>query len=187
VKVIDPLSILAIIAILVLLVVAVYLASGFRRRTLRGIGAGLIFVGILLLVVRRLVGNAVVDQLTSDATQPTGWTVWILGTYLLRDICIALVAYGLVLVVGAWLAGPTRPARWLRRTAAPTLRDRPLVAYAVVALIFLLVLLWGPTEATRGIWGILVLAALTAIGVYFLRRQTLKEFPPAPSGSSEAR
>jgi hypothetical protein len=182
VQVINPLSILSIIAIIVLLVVAVYLATGFRRQTLRGIGAGLIFIGVLLLVLRKLVGTAIVDQLTSDATQPTGWTVWVLGTYLLRDIAVALVAYGLVLVVGAWLAGPSRPARWLRRTAAPTLRDRPLVAYAVVALIFLLVLLWGPTEATRSFVGVIVLAVLTGIGVYFLRRQTLKEFPPASSG-----
>jgi hypothetical protein len=181
VQVIDPLSILSIIAIIVLLVVAVYLASGFRRQTLRGIGAGLVIVGVLLLVVRKLAGNAIVNDLTSDATQPTGWTVWILGTSLFRDICIALVAYGLVLVVGAWLAGPSRPARWFRKTVAPTLRERPLVAYGAVALIFLLVLLWGPTEATRSIWGVLVLAALAALGVWVLRRQILKEYPPASS------
>src|SRR5262245_11957427 len=182
VQAIDALSILAIIAVVVLLVVAVYLASGFRRQTLRGIGAGLIFIGVLLLVVSKLVGNAIVDDLTSDATRSTGWAVWVLGTSLFRDICLALVAYGLVLVIGAWLAGPSRPARWLRRTAAPTLRERPLVAYGAVALIFLLVLLWGPTGATRSFVGVIVLAVLTGIGVYFLRRQTLKEFPPASSG-----
>jgi hypothetical protein len=179
VQVIDPLSILAIIAVIALLAAAVYLATGFRRQTLRAIGAWLLLVGVLLLVVRRLVGNAVVDDVTSDTTRDVGWTVWVLGTNLLKDICIALIAYGLVLVVGAWLAGPTRPARWLRMKAAPTLRDRPLVAYGAVALIFLLVLLWSPTDSDRGIWGTLVLAVLTAIGVYFLRRETLKEFPPA--------
>jgi len=44
--------------------------------------------------------------------------------------------------------------------AAPTVRDQPLIAYGVVALIFLLVLLWGPLNSQRGIWGTLVLAGL---------------------------
>ena len=61
------------------------------------------------------------------------------------------------------------------------MRERPVIVYAVVALIFLLVLLWSPTDSDRGIWGTLVLAALVALGVWALRRQTLKEFPPASS------
>jgi hypothetical protein len=63
--------------------------------------------------------------------------------------------------------------------AAPTVRDQPLIAYGVVALIFLLVLLWGPLGSQRGIWGTLVLAGLVAFGVWALRREALKEFPPA--------
>ncbi len=64
VAVIDPLSILLIIAVLVLLAAAVYLAAGFRRETLRAIAFSLIVIGVLLLVVRRLVGTALVDALT---------------------------------------------------------------------------------------------------------------------------
>ena len=179
VSIINPLSIFVLIAVLVLLVLAVYLAAGFRRESLRGIGVGLIIVGLILLVVVRLVGNALIDELTSEITRPAGVAVWGIGTELLRDICIGLIAYGIVLWLGALLAGPNRPARWIRQHLAPTMRDRPLIAYGVVGVIFLLVLLWGPTGATRSVWGILVLAALMALGVWALRRQTLREFPPS--------
>jgi hypothetical protein len=179
VAVIEPLSILAVIAVLALLAIAVYLAAGFRREALRAIAISLIVVGVLLLVIRRLVGNALVDELTSDTNRSVGWTVWILGTNLLRDLCIGLIAYGLVLLIGVLLAGPTRWARWLRAKAAPVMRDRPFLAYGAVALVFLLLLLWSPLDSQRSIWGTLVLAALVALGVWALRRQSLKEFPPA--------
>jgi hypothetical protein len=177
VRIIDALSILILIAVLVLLVVAVYLASGFRREALRGIAWGLIVIGILLLVVQRLVGNALVDSLTSEASRPAGWRVWLIGTELLRDICIALIVYGIVLLLGVFLAGPTRWARWLREKSAPVMRDRPVLFYGAVALVFLLILLWSPLGGQRAIWGTLVLAALVALGVWALRRQTVKEFP----------
>ena len=180
-QVIDPLSILLIIAVFVLLAAAVYLAAGFRRETLRAIAFSLIVIGVLLLVVRRLVGTALVDALTNDTTRDTGWAVWILGTNLLRDIAVAILAYGIVLLLGVLLAGPTRWATWIRAKLAPVMRERPWIVYGAVALIFLLVLLWSPTNSQRGIWGTLVLAALVALGVWALRRQTLKEFPPAAS------
>jgi hypothetical protein len=181
VAVIDPLSVLMVIAVLVLLAIAVYLASGFRRETLRAIAVSLIVVGVLLLVVRRLVGNALVDELTTDTNRGVGWTVWVLGTDLLRDLSIALIVYGSVLLLGVLLAGPMRWARWLREKSAPVLREYPILVYGAVALVFLLVLLWSPLGDDRRIWGTLVLAGLVALGVWALRRQTLKEFPPAPA------
>jgi hypothetical protein len=180
VAIIDPLSVLIVIAVVVLLVVAVYLAAGFRREVLRATALGLILLGIILLVVVRLVGDALVEELTSEVTQPAGIQVWVIGTALLRDIAIALVAYGIVLLIAALIAGPTRPARWLRERLAPTLRERLWLAYGGVAVVFLLVLLWGPTGGTRSVVGIIVLAALAALGVWALRRQTMKEFPPLP-------
>ena len=81
--------------------------------------------------------------------------------------------------LGVFLAGQTRWARWLREKSAPVMRDHPILAYGAVAMVFLLVLLWSPTDIDRGIWGTLVLAALVALVVWALRRQTLKEFPPA--------
>jgi hypothetical protein len=179
VAVIDPLSVFMIIAVVVLLAVAVYLAAGFRREVLRSIALSLVILGVLLLVVRRLVGDALVDDLTTDTNRDVGLTVWILGTNLLRDIAIAILVYGLFLLLGVWLAGPTRWATWLRAKAAPALRERPFLVYGGVALVFLLLLLWSPLNTDRGIWGTLLLAALVALGVWTLGRQAQKEFPPA--------
>ncbi len=52
--------------------------------------------------------------------------VWAIATTLLYDIAVAMIVYGLVIVVAAWLAGHTRPATALRRALAPTLRERPV-------------------------------------------------------------
>ena len=180
VAVIDPLSIFILIAVLVLLILAVYLAAGFRRAALRGIAVGLILVGLVLLVLVRLLGDALVEALTTDVSRPAGVQVWAIGTALLRDISIGLVAYGIVLLVGVLLAGPTRPARWIRRKLAPTLREHPWLAYGVVALVFLLVLLWGPGGASRQVVGVIILAVLVGFGVWALRRETLREFPASP-------
>ncbi len=181
VSIIDPLSIFILIAVFVLLILAVYLAAGFRREALRGIAVGLILVGLVLLVLVRLLGDALVEALTTDVSRQAGTQVWAIGTALLRDISIGLVAYGIVLLLGVLLAGPTRPARWIRRKLAPTLRERPWLAYGAVALVFLLVLLWGPSGATREIVGLVVLAALVGLGVWALRRETLREFPASPT------
>ena len=129
VAVIDPLSILLIIAVLVLLAAAVYLAAGFRRETLRAIAFSLIVIGVLLLVVRRLVGTALVEALTDDTTRSTGWAVWVLGTNLLREVAVAILAYGIVLLLGVLLAGPTRWATWIRAKLAPVMRERPWIVY----------------------------------------------------------
>ena len=51
--------------------------------------------------------------------------------------------------------------------------------YAVVALIFLILVAWGPTRAFRVPVFILLTAALFALGTEALRRQTLREFPDA--------
>jgi hypothetical protein len=103
--------------------------------------------------------------------------VWWIETELLRDIGIALIAYGLVAIAGAWLAGPTRWATAFRRWLAPWFREQPVLVFAAVAFVYLLVILWGPTAASRQLIGILVLGALIMFGVELLRRQTLEEFP----------
>jgi hypothetical protein len=87
-----------------------------------------------------------------------------------------------VIVAAAWFAGSTRVARFLREATAPTLRDRPGVAYGIVGGALLLVVLWGPTPAFRNIATILIFAGLLAIGVAMLRTETAKEFPGTQSG-----
>ena len=61
------------------------------------------------------------------------------------------------------------------------------MVYGAVALVYLLILLWGPTYATRKLWGIILLGALLALGVEVLRRRTVREFPDAKSGETMER
>jgi MFS superfamily sulfate permease-like transporter len=103
---------------------------------------------------------------------------------LLYDIAAAVVVYGLVLVVATWVAGHTRPAKALRRALAPTLRDRPAVAYIAVYAVLLLVIIWGPTPATRQLPYIILFIVLLAVGVAALSRQTAQEFPEAQAGDT---
>jgi hypothetical protein len=69
---------------------------------------------------------------------------------------------------------------------APTLRESPWTAYAAVAGVLLLAVAWGPTPALRNIGWIAVFAALMALGVTMLRRQTADEFPAGAGGAAVA-
>ena len=50
---------------------------------------------------------------------------------MLRDLAIALLAYGLLAVVAGFVAGPSRAAVGLRRRLAPTFRERPVLVYSI--------------------------------------------------------
>ena len=163
---------------ILLFALAVYLARGRRRRTLRATGWCFVLVGAALLLIRRIAGDAVVNGLVKvPANKPAVHDVWNIATSLLSTLAIALIAYGIVIVAAAWLAGPTRPATTIRKLLAPSLRESPAVAYSAVGGMLLLAVIWGPTPALRNIWWILVFAALLALGVTMLRRETALEFP----------
>ena len=103
-------------------------------------------------MIRRVAGDAVVNGLVKiPSNKPAAHEVWNIGTSLLRDIAVAMIAYGIVIVASAWLAGPTRPATEIRKALAPSLRDSPAVAYSTVGGLLLLLVLIGPTPAFRNI------------------------------------
>jgi hypothetical protein len=173
---------------LLLFALAVGLASGWRRVALRTTGWCFVGLGIVVLLARRFGGDAVVDALVaSPSVKPAAHSVWTIGTTLLYDIAVAMVFYGVVFVAAAWLAGATRPARALRGALAPVLRYRLAAAYGTVAILFLLLLAWGPTPAMRKPLGIVLFAALLVLGVELLRRQVAREFPDAQPGASVER
>ena len=129
---------------------AVFLARGRRRRTLRTSGWCFVLIGVVLLLIRRVAGNQVVDVLVKvPSNKPAAHQVWNIATSLLFSLAVALIAYGIVIAAAAWLADPTRPATAVRKSFAPSLRDSPAVAYSVVGGLLLLLILWGPTPAFR--------------------------------------
>jgi hypothetical protein len=170
--------------VLGLFAVAVYIARGRRRRMLMVVGTSVVVVGLIVLVARRLAGNYLVDALTSNADdKPPVDAAWAIGTQLLRNVGVNAVIYGLVTILAAWIAGPSRYAVALRRVAAPTLRERPVLVYGAVSVALLVLLLSGPSDGQR-IYPLLVLFALAFVGTEGLRRQTRREFPPAQPAPS---
>jgi hypothetical protein len=63
---------------------------------------------------------------------------------------------------------------------APLVVERRGAVYAALSTFLLVVLLWGPFEATRSLLGALVFIALAAAGTYLLDRQIRAEEPGAP-------
>jgi hypothetical protein len=162
---------------------AIWLASG-RRSMLRNVGAALLVVGILLLVIRRAVGNYIVDALTSgESLRGAVDSTWLIGTSLLREIGWALIVYGVVILIGTWFAGPSRYAGRARQAIGPTLRDRPGLAWGALAVVYLLLVLWAPVPALRNWVGVLILGALVALGFEAFRRVTLGELEPGQASA----
>jgi hypothetical protein len=163
--------------VLALVALAIWIAHGRRRTMLMATGVSLLIVGLIVLIVRRVGGNYLVDALTSnvDAERPVS-AVWAIETNLLRNVGINVVIYGLVGIFAAWIAGPSRPAVALRRWSAPTMRDRPVLVYGILAVLLLVLLASGPTDGQR-VYPLLLLFVLAFVGLEYLRRQTAREFP----------
>jgi hypothetical protein len=167
-------------AALVLLALAVWLARGRRRETLRAAGWCLVLAGAVVLIARAVAGPRVVDSIArTEAVVPAAEATWSIGTSMLKDIAWAVILVGIPVIGAAWLAGWTRSAVALRGAIAPWLRERPDVAYGVAGALVLLVIAWGPIPATRMVVPVLLMIALVALGVAALRRQVAIEFPNA--------
>jgi hypothetical protein len=179
-KLVRKLPIVLTLLALLLYGLAIYLAGPRRRRALRSVGFGFIVAGVLALLLREVGGNQVVGALAgNEAVKPAVEAVWSIGTGLLVTVAVSALTFGILVVIAAWLAGPTRIASDLRRGAAPYLRERRGITYAVVAFIFLLLVLWAPVVAFHKPIGLLLLAGLMVLGTEALRRQTAVEFPDA--------
>jgi hypothetical protein len=172
--------------VLLLYAAAIYLAAGARRTALRSVGWSFVFAGLLVLIVRRVAGNYVIDALVQPEYRHAGKQAWLLSSSILGEVGRATVLYGFVAVFGAILAGPSRLAVACRRRLAPVLNDRPDITWGGAALAFLLIVLWGGTHALRTWWGVLLLGGLLALGLVALRRQTLREFPEPRTGDGAA-
>jgi hypothetical protein len=184
VSLLKALAIVFVVLALGLFALGVYLARGWRREALRACGIGFLFAGAAVLVARSLAGGAVVDALATTASlQPAADAAWTIGTSLLVEAATAAIVYGVVIVVAAWLAGPTQWAVAARRALAPYLRE-PRFAWGAFGVIVLVLLAWAPTPAFRQVIPALVLIVLLALGVEALRRQTAREFPNATPGHS---
>ena len=182
-KLVRKLPIVLTLLALLLYGLAIYLAGPRRSQALRSVGFGFIVAGVLSLLLRELGGNTVIDALAgNESVRPAVEAVWSIATALLVTVAVSAITFGILLVIAAWLAGPTRIASSLRHEAAPYLRERRGTTYAVVGLVFLVLILWAPVVAFHKPIGLLLLAVLMVLGTEALRRQTEAEFPDAAFG-----
>ncbi|HET8650980.1 MAG TPA: hypothetical protein VFM13_00235 [Gaiellaceae bacterium] len=157
--------------------IAVWLADGMRRSALRMIGISSIVAGLLVLVIRRIAGSMVVDELaTTESVQRAAGDAWDILTAQLRDGGLTLLGIGVILLVAVWIAGTSTSATDTRRWLAPHIA-RPEIAFGGAAVLLGLLVWWGPTIQTQRWQLVLVSAVVLALGVEVLRRQTANEFP----------
>ncbi len=187
VNVLRQLSLALPAAAIALFALAIYLPRGRRREAVRAAGAAFICVGVAVLVARSIAGGIIVDELAkTESVRPAADAVWGIFTTLLRDQAVAMIAYGALIVIGAWLAGATAPAREIRRALTPVL-ERRTWGYPALAVIVLLVFWWSPTEGTSRLIPSLVLIALLIAGFEALRRQAMRDFPEETAARALAR
>jgi hypothetical protein len=145
-----------------------------RRRTTLSVGVCFLIAGIALLAVRRLTGRVVVDALAeAPNAQSAAGEAWSIATSLMVDVTQGGMLLGLILVAGAWLYGPGRRATALRRLSAPAVSRDPAVARTGLAVLLLLLVLWGPVPWTERVVPVLLLTVAAFAWLEAIRRMQL--------------
>jgi hypothetical protein len=166
---------------LVAFAAAVFLAPD-RRRTTLSAGVCLILAGIAMLAVRKLAGEWVVGAL-ADApnAQAVADDAWSIATSLMVSVAEGGMLLGLIVVAGAWLAGPGTRATQMRNAAAPTFDQRPAVVRATLALLLLLLILWGPVPWTEQVVPLLLLTVAAFVWLELLMKRTGADLRAMPA------
>ena len=185
---INGLAIVLSLLALASFALAIYLSKGRRQMTVLWCGVSLVIAGLVVIALRHVGGGYVSNDLvTSDSATTAAQHAYDIGTSLLSSIAKTVIVWGLLFVLASWLASPTRSAKGVRRVLAPSLRDRPVVAFSLLVLASLIYLAGAPTSGLRALLTIGFLAILAAFGLQALRRQTAAEFPDARAGDTTAR
>ena len=179
-KALKGLALLFTILVPLLYALAIFLARGYRRRTLMSVGIAFVGVGVLVFLLRHITVEQVTESLVNnESVKPAAHAVLSIATSRLSEIAGAFVFVGVPLIAAAWFAGPAHLAVRARRAIAPFLRERPEWTYGIVAAVMALIFIWDPIPATDKAAGILSFLALAFLGTYVIRRQTDEEFPAA--------
>lgn len=170
------------VPMLLLWAIAIWLVGGRRRKEVRAIAVGIILAGILVLVVRRVAGTYLVDNLTSsESVRPSLSAFWSILSDGLAEAAWSVIAIGVVAAIGVWLTGEGARAGAARRWLAPWMARTDL-AWLVFAVLLVLVLWVLPLH--RFVL-YLILAVLAVVGFEVLRRQIVSEYEA--EGSPERR
>ena len=188
VRLIEVLSVVLFLVVLGLYCAGVYLARSWRREAVREVGLALGVSGMVVLVALRIVSNAA-ERTVADtpAAQQAANLATAVGTAVLRDIALAALAFGLLIIGFAALVGPTGPARRLRAWAAPVLVASPVVTWSAAIGVFLLLAYLFPGEPLRTWWRTLIFVTLFVVALGSVRRHVREERPEPDEGGELAR
>jgi hypothetical protein len=160
---------------LVAFAAAIFLAPD-RRRTTLSVGVGLIVAGMAILVVRKLAGDWVVGALADGPNaQGVADDAWSIATSLMVSVAEGGMLLGLIVVAGAWLAGPGRRATQARQAVTPVVAQRPAVARVALALLLLLLVLWGPVPWTQQVVPLVLLTVAAFVWLELLMKRTVAD------------
>ncbi len=169
-------SVLLFILILAIYAGAVFLARGWRREATRAAGVSIFVVGLLVLAGLRFGGNLLLDSVVEkESNRGVAEAVWRIGSQLLRDLGWNIAVIGLLLVVGAALAGPSRVATAIRRFIAPAFVGGAGLRWGIWAVITMVLVFWAPLPALTTWIGVLAGAGIVAACVEGLHRACLAD------------
>jgi hypothetical protein len=188
-KIVNLLRILAwaLLAVtVILLAAAVWLARGRRRETLINATLTVIIAAILVLLLRRIVGNQIIGDLGRTATgQEAATEVWRIGTSVLAQVARTLLLLAIVLLIAGLLSGPGKWAQRFRAWARPALIHSPGMVHGAVLVVLLAILALGIIPSVRTLAAAVLLIIVTVGGVELVRRTAISEeqhdAPPAPA------
>jgi hypothetical protein len=108
VKLMRLLALPLLLLALAVFALAVYLSRA-RRSTLRAVAFGMLGVGLVLVVIRRVLGDYFINSLTTlPDVRAAASVTWYMATERLASANITLCSVALLLPLGTWLAGPRR-------------------------------------------------------------------------------
>jgi hypothetical protein len=178
VRVVRALSLFLLLVVVALYAAAIWLARGWRREAILRCGAGVLIVGLLLFVIRHVLQGLLLDALVGERpARPAVSAAYLILTQLLMAIAWTAVAVGLITVVLAFLAGPSRAAREFRTFAAPGLVRHPWIAWGIDAAAILLILIAAPIDDWNKLISRFVAFAVIIGLTEAIRRRAKEEHP----------
>ena len=178
VKLVRALSLFLLLVVVALYGGAIWVARGWRREAILRCGAGVLIVGLVLFVIRRVLQGVLLDALVGQRpARPAVGAAYLILTELLVAIAWTAVAVGLIAVVLAFLAGPSRVGREFRTFAAPGLVRHPWIAWGVDALAILLILIAAPIDDWNKLVSRMVTFAVIIGLTDMIRRRAIEEHP----------
>jgi hypothetical protein len=178
VRLVRALSLFLLLVVVALYAAAIWLARGWRREAILRAGAGVLIVGLLLFVIRHVLQGVLLDALVGQRpARPAVSVAYLVLTDLLVAIAWTAVAVGLITVVLAFLAGPSRAGRAFRTFAAPGLVRHPWIAWGIDALAILLILIAAPIDDWNKLISRFVAFAVIIGLTEAIRRRAKEEHP----------